>query len=67
VEEGPAGPERRRGGRELALLVREPLHVEALDEVGVLLQRLLQRHEHDAGARVHLGVDHARAALHQQP
>ena len=62
VEEGAAGPERGGGGGELALLVGEPPHVPALDELRVLLHRPLERREDDAlldGGRLEPGPHHA--------
>ena len=66
MDERAAGPEGGRGGGELALVVREPLPEVLLDQLGVLLDGLLQRHHDDPRVGV-VRVDDAGAALDDQP
>ena len=70
VDEGAAGPEGGGRGGELALLVREPLHEVALDQLRVLLGGALERADTitpcSAASGSRCDVDRAGAALHDQ-
>ena len=65
VDEDPAGPERRRAGRELRLVVGEPLREVGLDKLRDLLDGTLERHHGDALVG-DVRVDDARALLDDQ-
>ena len=65
MHEDAAGPESGRAGRELALVIGQALSKIGLDEVGVLLHRLLERH-HDDALVADVRVHDARALLHDQ-
>ena len=65
VHEHAAGPEGRGGRGELALVVGQPLREVLLDQVRVLLDRLLEGHHQDALVG-HVRVHDAGAALHDQ-
>jgi hypothetical protein len=65
VHEGTSGPERRGGSLELALVVGQSLGEVLLDQLRMLLQRLLERCEHDLVV-AHVRVHDAGAALDQK-